>query len=149
MVVDGVNFLSVVLSGLIAGYAMAFFGYWMEGFLRLPRVDVSETGLIYFDEDGAARWWIGIIAHQIDSVLFGLAFAGLFYTHLPGWGGLRGLIFGVFLWLTVSLVAILGRISGTKVFRRTMSMMLPHSIANLLLHLIYGFILGTLYVPPG
>jgi hypothetical protein len=149
MIIEGVNFLSVVFSGLIAGYAMAFVGYWMEGFCRLPRIDLSETALIYFDEDGASRWWIGIIAHQIDSVLFSLAFAGLFYAHLPGWGGVRGLLFGVLLWLTVSLVALMGRMVGVKVFQRRIRLTLPHSIANLLLHLLYGFILGALYVPPG
>ena len=148
MIVDGLNFLSVVFSGLIAGYAMAFMGYWMEGFFRLPRVDLSETALIYFDEDGASHWWIGIIAHQINSVLFSLAFAGLLYAYLPGWGGLRGLAFGVLLWLTVSLVALIGRIAGAKVFQRRIRLTLPHSMANLLLHLLYGFILGALYVPP-
>jgi hypothetical protein len=149
MVVDGVNFLSVVLSGFIAGYAMAFVGYWMEGFLRLPRVDLSETGLIYFDDDGPSRWWIGILAHQLDSVLFALAFAGLLYAHLPGWGGIRGLIFGVMLWMVVSLVALIARWGGATVFQKTIRITVPHTMANLLLHVVYGFTLGALYVPPG
>ncbi|OGF55482.1 MAG: hypothetical protein A2Z21_06700 [Candidatus Fraserbacteria bacterium RBG_16_55_9] len=142
------NFLSVLAAGLIAGYAMAFVGYRMQGFLKLPRIDVSETGLIYFDDDGPSRWWIGMLAHEMDSVLFGLAFAGLLYTHLPGWGWLKGLIFGALLWLVVSLTAMIARAGGAKVFRTTMPMTMPHILANLLLHLIYGFVLGALYVPP-
>ncbi len=96
MIIEGVNVLSIAVAGLVAGYAMAWVGYWMEGFLKLPRVDLSEAGFIYLDEDGPSRWWIGMLTHQIDSVIF-----------TP-----------------------------------------PHMIANLLLHLVYGFVLGALYVPP-
>ena len=148
MILDDMNFLSVLVASVIAGYAMAFVGYRMQGFLKLPRIDVSETALIYLDDDGPARWWIGILAHQLDSVLFGLAFAGLLYAYLPGWGWLKGLIFGALLWLVVSLAALIGRAGGAKVFRMTMTMTMPHIIANLLLHLVYGFVLGSLYVPP-
>lgn len=147
MILEGVNVPSIVVAGLVAGYAMALVGYWMEGFLKLPRVDLSEAGFIYLDEDGPSRWWIGMLAHEIDSVIFGLAFAGLLYVHLPGWGWLRGLLFGIILWLMVSLAAIVGRIGGAKVFRTTMRMTPPHMVANLLLHLVYGFVLGALYVP--
>ncbi len=76
MILEGVNLASIVVAGLIAGYAMTFVGNWLEGFLNLPGFNLSQAGRVYLGED-----------------------------------------------------------------RRLVS--------NFLLHGVYGFVLGALYVPPG
>lgn len=128
---------------------MAFVGYWMEGFLNLPRLDLTDQGLIYLDldEDTPSRWWVGMATHEINSVLFGLIYAALLYSLLPGPGWLRGLIFGALLWLATSVAGMVGKLGGAKLFQAT-PMTAPYLLANLWLHLVYGLILGALYLPP-
>jgi uncharacterized membrane protein YagU involved in acid resistance len=147
MIIFEISFLRLVVAGLIAGYVMAFVGYWMEGFLRLPRVDLTEQAIIYLDDDRPDRWWVGMLVHEVNSVLFALLYAALFDAYWPGWGWLRGLAFGALLWLGVSLVVMIGKVGGAKNFQ-AMPLTISYLGANLLLHLIYGSVLGALYGLP-
>ena len=147
MIIGGINLLSLAVAGLSAGYAMAFVGYWMEGFLNLPRIDLADQGLIYLDvdEDTPARWWVGMVTHEINSVIFALIYAALLYSLLPGPGWLRGLIFGALLWLATSVAGMVGKIGGGRLFQ-AMPVGALHILANLWLHVVYGLILGALYL---
>jgi len=145
-VVSGVNFASILVAGLGAGYGMAFCGYWMEGVFGLPKIDLRDLGGIYEGGTGANAWWTGVLANFAESVLIAVGFAALVYSRLPGPGWVRGVIFGALLWLAGFLVTVAGKLVHGKVFQRFT--LTPSYIAgNLLQHLVFGVILGSMYSP--
>ena len=146
MVIGEINFWSILISGLLAGYVMAFIGYWMEGILGLPRYDVSLGGTVFLGGEKPGRWTLGFIIHEVDAVLFGLVYAGLLLDILPGASYLKGLIFGAALTVAIFLLATFGSLAGGKVFKAIPTK--PKDlIASLILRLVYGVILGILYTP--
>lgn len=141
-----INFWSVLISGLLAGYVMAFVGYWMEGVLGLPRYDVTLGGTVFLGQDRPGRWTLGFLVHEIDAVIFALIYAGFLYNILPGADYLKGLIFGVVLTVGIFVLATIGSVLGGKVFKA-----IPNKpkdlLASLLLRVVYGVVLGLLYTP--
>src|SRR3972149_3228237 len=87
MVMGEISFWSVLIPGLIAGYVMAFVGYWMEGAL-------------------------GFLVHEIDAVIFALIYAGFLYDIIPGADYLKGVIFGVVLTIAIFILGTIGSIAG-------------------------------------
>lgn len=69
------------------------------------------------------------------------------YERLPGSGWLKGLLYGFLWWLVVLLV--IGSIAGAL---GAENLPQPASfgaiVTVILLHLVWGFLLGVLYVPP-
>ena len=90
MVMGEINFWSVLISGLIAGYVMAFVGYWMEGVFGLPRYDVTLGGTVFLGQDKPGRWTLGFLVHEMDAVIFAIIYAGFLYDILPGADYLKG-----------------------------------------------------------
>jgi hypothetical protein len=86
-----------------------------------------------------------MLTHHFDGILFGIAFALLFYS-LPGAGWLKGLIYGAILWLVVLILIAVTGMLGAEIFKGV-KVSAATVISNLLIHLLYGFILGLLYVP--
>src|SRR4030067_3522886 len=116
MVMGEISFWSVLIPGLIAGYVMAFVGYWMEGVFGLPRYDVTLGGTVFLGQDKPGRWSLGFITHEIDAVLFGIIYAGFLYNILPGADYLKGLIFGAILTVAIFILGTFGSIAGVRVF---------------------------------
>ncbi|MFQ5913558.1 MAG: hypothetical protein ACE5JS_10275 [Nitrospinota bacterium] len=141
-----VNLGSLFFAGLSAGYLMAFVGYWMEGFLKLPRFDCSQDGVVYLGGEKRERWVVGIIFHLFDSVLFALIYAAWFIDVVAGPLWLRGLIFGVALAVAVQITIIVGSAGGGVHFKKIPKTPLAIFI-DLFLTTIYGVALGVLYVP--
>lgn len=146
-VVQGVNFSSALFTGLAAGYAMAFTGYWVEGLLGLPRVDLRDIGRIWVGQDGPSTWWAGLFIQAVESVLLAIAYAALFYRRLPGPPWLRGLTFGLLLWIAGIAVTLVGKAAGGRVFR-TFVLSRSYVAGNFLQHVVYGLVLGALYFDP-
>lgn len=141
-----INFWSVLISGLIAGYVMTFVGYWMEGILGLPRYDVTLGGTVFFGQDKPGRWTLGFLVHEADSVIFALIYAGFLYNILPGADYLKGIIFGVGLTVAIFVLATIGSVLGGKIFKA-----IPNKpkdlLTSLVLRVVYGLVLGFLYTP--
>ncbi len=146
MVMGEISFWSVLIAGLLAGYVMAFVGYWMEGVLGLPRYDVTLGGTVFFGQDRPGRWGWGFLIHEIDAVIFAIIFAGFFYNIIPGTDYIRGLIFGAGLAVAIFVLGTIGSILGGKVFKA-----IPNRpkdlITGLILRMVYGLVLGILYTP--
>lgn len=135
MVVRGINFRSLVFAGFAAGYLMYFVDRWFAGFLGLFGA--------YPGTDSA--WWM--LEHHIDSILFALLFAWPFvYNRLPNGGWLKGLVFGFAWTVALAIVAWVAGALGAGMFQQ-MPMTAAAMISNLLLHLLWGFLLGVLYTP--
>ncbi len=148
MLVNGMNFGSIVIAGFVGGYAMVFVGYWMEGFLGLPKFDCSQDGVVYLGGEKPYRWIVGITFHLVDSILFAFPFAAWGHLYLPGPGYLRGLLYGVLLTIAVQLTIAVGSVGGGKHFR--VIPQTPKAIGvDFFLTAIYGLFVGTLYLPGG
>ena len=146
MVMGEINFWSVLISGLIAGYVMAFVGYWMEGIFGLPRYDVTLGGTVFLGQDKPGRWTLGFLVHEMDAVIFAIIYARLLYDIIPGADYLKGIIFGVGLTIAIFILATIGSIAGGKVFKA-----IPNKpkdlLTALILRIVYGVVLGLLYTP--
>ncbi len=146
MVIGEINFWSILVSGLLAGYVMAFVGYWMEGILGLPRYDVTLGGTVFLGQDKAGRWSLGFIIHEIDAVIFAIIYARFLYDIIPGADYLKGLIFGAGLSIAIFILGTIGSVLGGKIFKA-----IPNKpkdlLSSLILRTVYGVVLGILYTP--
>jgi len=138
MTLKGINFKSLLVAGFVAGWMMYFVDHWFGGLFG------SMFGMF----PGTSNWgWM--VKHEIESIIFAIPFAWPFvYNKLPGAGWLKGLIYGFLWWLI--LLLILGWIAGAlgaKPFQQMAPASFAIFLTDIILHLVYGFFLGVLYVP--
>ena len=87
-------------------------------------------------------WTLGMIVHVINgAIIFPLAYAILFYRHVPGTPPARGVAFGLVLWLASQLIVLPAL--GLGLFSAQMGG-LKGAGASLVGHLMYGLLLGGL-----
>ena len=85
-------------------------------------------------------WAVGLTAHMMLGVIvFPLVYAFVFANRLPGSPAVRGVIFGVVLWLIMEAVVM--PMLGAGVFGMNGPGMMG-AVAALVAHLAYGAILG-------
>jgi len=142
-----VDFGSVILAGLTAGYVMAIAGLWAGKVPGLIAIDIPDFGRRYIVSDRPAAWLIGLLSHEINSVLLTLAWATIILPSLPWPRHLSALAWGGFLSLGLagSLVAPLAGLGFLA--RKTGSP--RYAATSVILHLIWGLLVGSLYAPVG
>jgi uncharacterized membrane protein YagU involved in acid resistance len=137
------------LAGFAAGYVMALGAYWLEGIFGLPRLDFGHTGIKYLGGEKTGWWAVGIVFHLVDSVLLALLYAVTLYPRIAhgavATGLIAGLAYGVVLWLVLAMLVVMPLMGSGPFGRRTGSW--KPAAASLVLHLVYGAILGGVYVP--
>ncbi|HLH73418.1 MAG TPA: hypothetical protein VKX96_09040 [Chloroflexota bacterium] len=139
-------------AGFTAGYVMALAGYWLEAVFGVSELDFAHAGLRYVS-GGKQGWWIiGIIFHLIDSALLGLLYGAVAYRALRRltrslgsfWGNVAaGLAFASGIWLTLAMLIAMP-FMGSGIFGWKTGSARP-ALASLLLHLIFGSLLGSIY----
>lgn len=82
--------------------------------------------------------WVGHFF--IGTVVWGIAYAGL-APYLPGPAVVKGLTFGVIAWLAMMILFM--PVAGHGLFGASLG--LPAVVATLVLHIVYGAILGVTY----
>lgn len=140
-----VDFAGVVLAGPAAGYVMAIAGLWAGKVPGLVAFDIADFGRRYMVSDRPSAWLVGLASHLANSILLVLFWAAVIEPNLAWPRPLEGLVWGEFLALTLagSLVAplsglgFMGSRTGTPRF----------AITSLLMHAIWGTLLGLIYVP--
>jgi hypothetical protein len=138
-----VDFAGVVLSGLVAGYVMAIAGLWAAAVPGLVAFDIADFGRRYMVSDRPSVWLLGFASHLVNSILFVLVWAMLIVPNLPWPRLLVGIAWGLFLALALagglivplSGLGFMGRKAGGLRFAAT----------TLLLHALWGLLLGLLY----
>lgn len=140
-----IDLSGVVLAGLVAGYVMAMAGLWASRVPGLVAIDVADFGRRYVVADRPSAWFFGLISHLINSVLLVMLWAMVIEPNLAMHRIALGVGFGLAVSFTLSggLVApmaglgVMGWRTGTPSF----------AITNVLLHLLWGALVGALYVP--
>jgi hypothetical protein len=135
----------VVLAALIAGYVMAIAGLWAGRIPGLAAVDIADFGRRYMVSDRPSAWFFGMASHLANSVILAFLWASAVEPNLswPRW--VEGSVFGVALAATLAgaLVApmagigFMGHKTGGPSFAFT----------NILMHILWGVLLGVIYVP--
>ncbi|NUP08108.1 MAG: hypothetical protein HOW73_18835 [Polyangiaceae bacterium] len=141
-----VDVAGVIVAGLFGGYVMALAGLWAGRVPALVAFDIADFGRRYMVSDRPSAWLLGFGSHLVNSVLLTFVFAAIVEPNFgaPRW--LEGAAWGILLELTLAgaLVApmsglgLLGRKTGGVSFALTSS----------LVHLLWGVIIGLVYVPP-
>jgi hypothetical protein len=140
-----VDFASVIVAGLVAGYLMALAGLWAGRVPGLAAFDIADFGRRYVVADRPSAWFFGLASHLANSVILTLAWAALVEPNLDAPRWLEGVGFGLVLAVTLAgaLVApmaglgLMGRKTGSASF----------ALTNLLVHALWGLLIGAVYVP--
>jgi hypothetical protein len=133
-------------AGFIATFAMTLMAY-ASPVLGGPPMDFAAMlgALIAGAPPNAwtVPWFIGMIIHFIDgSIIFPLIYAYFLFRVLPGSHGIKGMTWGAVLWFLSQ--AIVTPALGGGFFAAHTPNPLATVIANLILHLVYGTILGKM-----
>jgi hypothetical protein len=141
---------SRLLSGAIAGIvAGVVFGIMMQ-VSSAPTPDGGTVPMMQMVASvvGSDSIAIGWIYHLFNSAVIGALFAGLFGSRIHGYaGGLSfGALWGVFWWVLGGLI-LMPMLLGMPAFAPLrMAPMRSVALASLIGHLVYGLILGGMFV---
>lgn len=140
-----VDFAGVVLAGLVAGYVMAMAGLWAGTIPGLVAIDIADFGRRYMASDRPSAWLLGMASHLINSVLLVLVWASVIEPNFSWPRPLEGFLWGEFLAVAFA-GALMAPISGLG-FMGIKTRNPRFAITNLLLHALWGLVVGVLYVP--
>lgn len=140
-----VDFTGVILTGLIAGYVMAMAGLWAGKIPGLVAIDIADFGRRYMISDRPSAWLVGMGSHLTNSILLVFAWASVIDPNLGwprlltalAWGELLAVVLAGALVAPMSGLGLLGSKTGSPRFAAT----------NILLHTVWGVLVGSLYVP--
>ena len=140
-----VDLAGVVLAGLVAGYAMALTGLWAGRVPGLVAIDIAEYGRRYMVSDRPSAWLFGMASHLSNSVILVLASAMVIEPNLDWPRPLEGLVWGEALALTLA-GALVAPLTGVG-FQGRKTGNARYAATNLLMHAVWGLLVGALYVP--
>ena len=89
-----------------------------------------------------APWMLGMLIHfALGSLVFPVAYVFVLFTYLPGPPTLKGVLWGIVLWVPAMVVTMPMLGQG---FFMSQTLGLPGAIAAFMAHLIYGGVFGTI-----
>ena len=147
----GKAFIAGVVAGLIMGIIMVIAHAVGMTPMNMP----MYQGSLMTGEISTMSWWLGMFSHLIISGLIGIVYAiGFEYiTKKSGW--LTGAIFGFVHWIIAGLFFGMmgamhplmqsGRLDAPGMF--AVNFGIVSIVAVLMLHLLYGAIVGAIYKP--
>lgn len=138
-----VDFGSVIVAGLAAGYVMAIAGIWAGKLPGLVAVDIADYGRRYMVSDRPSAWLIGFASHLANSILLVLLWATVIEPNLHWPRLLEGLAYGIALGFVLA-GAIVMPLSGAGFLGLKTG---DHRLAvtMVLLNALWGFLVGLIY----
>jgi len=131
------NLTRALLGGLAGTIALTLMMYKVAPMMTGRAMDIA--GMLGQMLGG---WWMGMAMHFINgTVIFPLVYALLLYRFLPGPPVVKGLVWGVILWLIAQLMIM--PMMGAGVFSANAGGM-KAAMGSLVGHLIYGALLGSI-----
>ncbi len=136
-----------ILAGLIATLVMTMIMY-AAPMMGMPKMDLAAMlgsmlngGQMPAPMSGS--WMIGMMMHFINgTIIFPLIYAYLLYPLLPGSPWLKGVLWGIILWLISQ--AMMMPMMGMGFFSANGPQPMMTVIGSLIGHIIYGAILGAI-----
>lgn len=141
-----VDFGSVVMAGVAAGYVMAIAGLWAGRVPGLVAFDIADFGRRYMVSDRPSAWLLGFVSHLANSVLLVLLWATVIEPNLAWPQVMEGIAWGVLLAFTLA-GSMVAPMSGLG-FMGLKTGGYRFALTTLLLHVIWGFLVGLIYVRP-
>ncbi|SRR6266498_6159177 len=92
---------------------------------------------------------IGWAAHFMIGTILALLYAAVFYNLLPGPGFVRGMIYSLLPWLMAQLLVMpmMMVMQGMPFSAGLFSGSFIMALGSLIGHLVYGFVVGIIYLP--
>ena len=132
-----------LFAGLVATAAMTFMAYVVAPVMLGHPMDIAQM----LSGFAGASWTIGMLMHLMNGiVVFPLFYLIAVYRFLPGAPWLKGILWGVVLWLGLEIVIL--PMIGAGVFSINEGGA-KAVMAALIAHLIYGVLLGAVTGPAG
>ncbi|MCR4337684.1 MAG: hypothetical protein NUV91_07770 [Candidatus Omnitrophica bacterium] len=128
-----------ILAGFIATLVMTVMMY-MAPKMGMPKMDVA--GMI----SGMMKmpWMIGMIMHfMLGVVVFPFIYVYVLADKLPGSGALRGIIWGLILFVLAQSMVM--PMAGMGIFSSASPQQMLMVMGSLIGHIVYGAILGKIY----
>jgi len=141
-----VDFGGVVLAGITGGYLMALVGLWAGRVRYLVAIDIADYGRRYMVSDRASAWLLGLLSHLLNSILLLLLWAMVVLPNVHINQVLAG-----FLWGEILAVLLAGGMVGPLSGIGFMGMKTSNprfALTNVLMHAVWGIVIGALYVAP-
>lgn len=135
------NLAKLFLGGLAGTVVMTLMMYFVAPMLLGHPMDIAAMlGSVM-----GGSWVLGMAAHVMNgAVVFPLVFAFVAAGLLPGSATVKGIAWGVILWLVAQLVVM--PMMGAGVFSANAGGMMAVA-ASLMGHLVYGALLGGIGAP--
>jgi hypothetical protein len=128
-----------ILGGFIGTVAITMMMYVVAPMMLGHPMDIAKMlGSMLGD-----NWWAGMVMHFVNgTVIFSLIYAFLLYGALPGGPAVKGISWGVALWLLAQVVVMpmmgAGFFSGSAMA----------AMGSLIGHIAYGWLLGWIAGSP-
>ncbi len=130
--------LRAVLGGIVGTVVMTLMMYFAAPHMMGKPMDIAH---LLADVVGAP-WILGMLAHfGLGVVAFPLAYVLFLIDYLPGPPAVRGILWGLMLWVVAMVVVmpILG-----QGFFMSQGAGLKGVVASLMVHIVYGALLGAI-----
>ena len=129
------NIGRVILGGFVGTLAITFLMYIGAPMMGLPKMDIAAMlGRML------GGWSMGMTVHFINgTIIFPLIYAYFLFGRLPGSPYLKGILWGVTLWVLAQLVVM--PMMGAGIFGLKMAGMMS-AAGSLVGHAVYGTLLG-------
>ena len=129
-----------IVAGLMATLALSALMLLKSAAGLMPQLDPPR---MISQMMGAQTPLVGWAVHfMIGTLAWGILFA-LLYRHLPGRPWLRGSIFATGAWLVMMLVMM--PMAGAGMFGMGLGLGIMAPVATLMMHWLFGIVLGTVY----
>jgi uncharacterized membrane protein YagU involved in acid resistance len=138
-VATDINAVRVIFAGLVGALSMALASYVFNA-MGVPMVDFGRliaTKMLGYHSHGTR---LGFAMHLVNGVLLALLYAVLVAQWLPGTPWMKGIIYGILLWLGMMLV-VLPALGDGVLGLKTSRAVAPSALAA---HLLYGLSLGLI-----
>lgn len=129
------NLGRVILGGFAGTLAITFLMYIGAPMMGLPKMDIAAMlGSML------GGWSTGMVMHFLNgTIIFPLIYAYLLFGKLPGAPYMKGIIWGITLWVLAQLAVM--PMMGAGIFGLKMAGMMS-AVTSLVGHVVYGALLG-------
>jgi hypothetical protein len=139
-----VDIAGVAVAGLISGYVMAIAGLWAGKVPGLAAFDIADFGRRYIVSDRPTAWLFGFFAHLVDSVLLTFIWASVVMPNVSWPRVVSAVAWAIALSATLA-GALVAPMSGLGFMGHRVGV--SFAATNVLLHVLWGVIIGLVYVP--